>query len=101
MQAVSVIDRVGADNLKLLFDCYHVQLMEGDVSHRIEALLPRIGHIQFASVPDRGPPDRGELRYEHVFDLIDRLGYDRPLGAEYRPRGPTAKTLGWLPRHRG
>ena len=95
-QACAVMDVVPADNLALMFDCYHVQLMEGDLSHRIEALLPRIGHVQFASVPDRGPPDRGEVNYAHVFDLLDRLGYERPLGAEYRPRGPTEQTLAWL-----
>lgn len=95
-QAVSVIDAVGADNLGLMFDCYHVQLMEGDLSHRIEALLPCIGHIQFASVPDRGPPDRGEINYAHIFAVIASLGYTVPLGAEYKPNGPTKKTLAWL-----
>ena len=99
--AVAIMDEVGADNLKLMFDCYHVQRTEGDVSHRIKALLPRIGHIQFASVPDRGQPDRGELNYDHLFALIDGLGYDAPLGAEYRPGGPTEPTLGWLSRLRG
>lgn len=97
-QAVAIMDDVGANNLKLMFDCYHVQLTEGDLSHRIEALLPRIGHIQFASVPDRGPPNQGEVNYAHVFDLIDRLGYDAPLGAEYKPEDSTEMTLGWLPR---
>ena len=95
-QALSIMDKVAADNLKLMFDCYHIQLMEGDLSHRIEALLPRIGHIQFASVPDRGPPDRGEVNYAHVFGLLGRLGYDAPLGAEYRPKGPTEETLAWM-----
>lgn len=95
-QAADIIDNVGASNLKLMFDCYHVQLMEGDISRRIEALLPRIGHIQFASVPDRGPPDQGELSYAHIFDLIDRLGYTAPLGAEYKPNAPTSETLGWM-----
>ena len=97
-QALAVMDEVGADNLKLMFDCYHVQLMEGDLSHRIEALRPRIGHIQFASVPDRGPPDRGEVSYEHLFELIAGLGYDAPLGAEYKPRRPTRETLDWMSR---
>lgn len=95
-QALAIMDDVGADNLKLMFDCYHVQLMEGDLSHRIEALLPRIGHIQFASVPDRGRPDHGEVNYSHIFNLIDRLGYDAPIGAEYKPKGPTEATLGWM-----
>jgi hydroxypyruvate isomerase len=84
-----------------MFDCYHVQLMEGDLSHRLEKLLPVIGHIQFASVPDRGPPDAGEVNYAHIFALLKRLGWDRPLGAEYKPNGPTENGLGWLTAYRG
>lgn len=95
-QALAIIQAVGAPNLKLMFDCYHVQLMEGDLSHRIEVLLPYIGHIQFASVPDRGAPDHGEINYDHVFEVAGRLGYDAPLGAEYKPGGNTDDTLGWM-----
>ena len=47
-QAVDLIDTVAAPNLKLMFDCYHVQLMEGDLSHKLANLVPYIGHIQFA-----------------------------------------------------
>ncbi|MGQ7847208.1 hydroxypyruvate isomerase family protein [Granulosicoccus sp. 3-233] len=99
-QALDIMDAVAADNLKLMFDCYHVQLMEGDLSHRLSELLPRIGHIQFASVPDRGAPDHGEINYDHVFRLIDELGYAAPLGAEYKPGGDTDSTLGWLRGYR-
>ena len=95
-QAVRIIAQVGMANLKLMFDCYHVQLMEGDLSHKIAALLPQIGHIQFASVPGRGAPDHGEINYPYLFDVIAGLGYTAPLGAEYKPVGDTDKTLGWL-----
>ncbi len=95
-QAQAVIADAGTTNLKLMFDCYHVQLMEGDLTHRIEALLPSIGHIQFASVPDRGAPDHGEINYTHIFSTITRLGYDAPLGAEYKPGGDTEATLSWM-----
>ncbi len=95
-QAVEVMELVAAENLKLMFDCYHVQLMEGDLTHRLERLLPKIGHIQFASVPDRGPPDAGELSYAHIFKVIEDLGYSRPLGAEYRPAGKCEDSLGWM-----
>lgn len=95
-QALAIMEEVGAPNLKLMFDCYHVQLMEGDLSHRLEALLPSIGHVQFASVPDRGAPDHGEVNYAHIFSVLDKLGYREPLGAEYKPQGNTEATLGWL-----
>jgi hydroxypyruvate isomerase len=95
-QAVLIIGEVGAKNLKLIFDCYHVQLMEGDLTHRMEQNLAHIGHIQFASVPDRGPPDHGEINYSHLFQVIARLGYDAPIGAEYKPVGQTSQSLGWM-----
>ncbi len=97
-QAIEIIDAVGHAGLRLMFDCYHVQLTEGDLTHRLTDLLPYIGHIQFASVPDRGAPDHGELDYNHVFSVIEGLGYGRPLGAEYKPKGDTDDTLRWLQR---
>jgi 2-dehydrotetronate isomerase len=95
-QAAEIITAVGATNLKLMFDCYHVQLMQGDLTHRLAKLLPIIGHIQFASVPDRGPPDQGEVNYTHIFKSITGLGYTAPLGAEYKPLGDTESSLGWM-----
>lgn len=95
-EAASILDDLGAGNVRLLFDCYHVQIMEGDITRRLERLLPRIGHIQIASVPDRGAPDHGELDYAHVFAALERLGWDRPIGAEYDPHGPTGASLGWM-----
>ncbi len=95
-QAMEIIGEVAASNVKLMFDCYHVQLMEGDVGNRLERLQESIGHVQFASVPDRGAPDHGELNYAHVFAIIDEIGYSMPLGAEYKPRGATEPTLQWL-----
>lgn len=95
-QAEAIIAEFGAANLKLMFDCYHVQLMEGDLSHRLTDLKPIIGHIQFASVPDRGAPDHGEVAYGHIFEHIKKLGYHGPLGAEYKPVGDTNDSLGWM-----
>lgn len=96
VQAQNLIEIVAVDNLKLMFDCYHVQIMEGDISRRLEILLPMIGHIQFASVPERSEPDTGELDYKHIFKVLDDLGYDVPIGAEYKPRTTTEAGLGWM-----
>ena len=95
-QAIALMDQVGAENLKLMFDCYHVQLMEGDICNRLTRLLPRIGHVQFAAVPGRGQPDRGELNYPDIFRHLAALGHTAPLGAEYRPEGSTEASLGWM-----
>ena len=95
-QAKAIIEAVDATNLRLMFDCYHVQLMEGDLTHRIHDLHPITGHIQFASVPDRGAPDHGEVNYAHIFAEIEKSGWNAPIGAEYKPQGQTSDTLGWL-----
>jgi hydroxypyruvate isomerase len=95
-QACAIIEAVGRDNLKLMFDCYHLQIMEGDLTRRLERLLPVIGHIQIAAVPDRGEPDQGEVDYRFVLKALGRLGYQAPIGAEYRPRSTTNAGLGWM-----
>ncbi|MFT5111746.1 MAG: hydroxypyruvate isomerase [Parasphingorhabdus sp.] len=95
-QAQNIIEEVNADNLKLMFDCYHLQIMEGDISRRLKVLHPIIGHIQIASVPDRAEPDTGELNYEHIFRLLKSLNYHAPIGAEYRPTDRIDENLGWL-----
>jgi hydroxypyruvate isomerase len=95
-QAIAIIEEVAAPNLKLMFDCYHIQLIEGDITNRLRKLLPHIGHIQFASVPNRRSPNQGELDYAYVFNQITALGYHAPVGAEYKPEGATEDTLDWL-----
>jgi hydroxypyruvate isomerase len=99
-QACAIIHEVGAPNVKLMFDCYHVGRTEGDITTRFRALQPIIGHVQFASVPDRGPPDSGELNFGAIFAAIADAGWAAPLGAEYRPTGPTSESLGWMARWR-
>ena len=62
----------------------------------LERHLPRIAHIQFADTPGRHEPGSGEINYGRVFQAIDDLGYDGWVGAEYRPQGTTAESLGWF-----
>ena len=95
-QAVDIIDAVNCKNLKLMFDCYHVQLMEGNLINLLTELLSYIGHIQFASVPNRGAPINGEIDFLDLFTTIKNLGWTQPLGAEYTPSGHTEETLSWL-----
>lgn len=96
-QGAALIGEMGRENLKLMFDCYHTQIMQGDLTKRIEAHLPLIGHIQIAAVPDRGEPDQGEVHFPNLIAAIRAMGYDGPIGAEYKPRGTdTAAGLGWL-----
>ena len=99
-QAADILREVGRPNLRIMFDCYHVQIMEGDVTRRLEALLPLVGHIQVAAVPDRGAPDHGEIAYPYVFERIAALGWDVPVGAEYLPPAGGSPDLAWLAENR-
>ena len=99
-QAADIIREVGKPNLRLMFDFYHVQIIEGDVTRRFETLLPLIGHVQIASVPDRGTPDHGELDYGYVLQRVAELGWKHPIGAEYLPRDVANPDMSWLARHR-
>ena len=92
----AIIDEVGADNLKLQFDFYHCQIMEGDLATHLREFLPVTGHVQVAGVPERHEPNVGEVNYPYLFDLLDSLGYAGWVGCEYRPRGRTEDGLGWF-----
>ena len=95
-QGAAIVEAVGRDRLALLFDVYHTQVTEGDVTSRMAALLPLIGHIQIADVPARNEPGTGELNWAFVFRRMDALGYDGWVGCEYRPAGDTVAGLGWM-----
>lgn len=97
-QALRIMDAVGSDNLRLQYDIYHMQVMEGDLSHTIQRLLPRIGHMQLADNPGRNEPGTGEINYPFLFGFIDGLGYDGWIGCEYKPRAGTDQGLGWMKR---
>ncbi|MGF1529212.1 MAG: hydroxypyruvate isomerase family protein [Candidatus Competibacterales bacterium] len=95
-QAADLIAKLGRPNLKLLFDAYHVQISQGDLTRRLEVHLPLIGHVQIAAVPSRHEPDEGEVAFDRLLQTLDALGYTGYVGAEYRPRADTATGLGWL-----
>ena len=96
VHACELLETLNLANVKLMFDIYHVGRTEGQVIERFNSCLPLIGHIQFASVPDRGPPDHGEINFDAIFNAIDCSGWFQPLGAEYTISGLTEDTLGWM-----
>jgi hydroxypyruvate isomerase len=92
---MEVLERVERENVKLQYDVYHMQIVEGDLARSIERLLPQIGHIQIADNPGRHEPGTGEIAYDWLLGQIDRLGYKGWVGCEYRPLGETVEGLGW------
>ncbi|KAL5020927.1 hypothetical protein ScPMuIL_000082 [Solemya velum] len=90
-KAIEYIKKVNHPNLKLMFDCFHIQIMDGNLTKNIKQYLPYIGHIQIASVPDRGEPVDGEIDYQYFFKMLDEVGYEGYIGLEYKPRGRYGK----------
>jgi hydroxypyruvate isomerase len=98
---VEIIKEIGEPNVKLMFDAYHVQIMEGDLTKRIERHKNFIGHGQIAAVPSRAEPDEGEVSFPALFAALDRVGYSGLIGLEYKPRGRTEDGLGWIAKFGG
>jgi len=94
--ASAIIAEAGRDNIRIMFDCYHVGRSGKPVLEEFEAHKHNIGHVQFAAVPDRGEPNSGEVDFATVLPKLAEGGYRGHFGAEYKPRGTTEAGLGWL-----
>jgi hydroxypyruvate isomerase len=97
-QTLALFDEVGESNLWLQYDIYHMQRSEGELAATIEALLPRIAHVQVADNPGRNEPGTGEINYDFLFRKLEALGYAGWVGGEYKPKTTTAAGLAWLAR---
>jgi hydroxypyruvate isomerase len=93
---VALLQAIDRPNVKLLFDVYHVQIMEGDLIKRLEKHRPYIGHVQIAAVPSRAEPDEGEVNLPAIFGALDAIGYQGFVGLEYKPRARTEDGLKWM-----
>ena len=83
---VDIIRRVGSEHFKLLFDIYHVQIMDGDVIRRIQQYRDYLGHIHTAGNPGRGELDQAqEINYPAVMQALLDVGYDGYVGQEFIP----------------
>ena len=97
--AADFVHNVGRDNVRLQYDAYHMQRMEGDLTATIERHIGEIAHVQIADSPGRGQPGSGEINFEYVLRRLGDLGYDGHVGLEYKaPGGDTEASLEWLPR---
>ncbi|MCQ9373459.1 hydroxypyruvate isomerase [Methyloversatilis sp. XJ19-13] len=95
-ETLALIERVGEPNVKLQYDVYHMQIMEGDLARTLQRELARIGHVQIADNPGRHEPGSGEINFPFLFDWLDRIGYTGWVSAEYIPAGDTEAGLGWM-----
>lgn len=99
--AAEFVERVGRENVKLQYDAYHMQRMEGNVTATLKERIGQIAHIQVADSPDRGEPGTGELNYRYFFGVLAALPYDGWVGLEYKPSTEsTEDSLAWLPKQK-
>lgn len=83
---IDIIERVDSAHFKLLFDIYHVQIMNGDVIRRIRQHAKHLGHIHTAGNPGRGELDESqEINYPAVMQALLDVGYDGYVGQEFIP----------------
>jgi hydroxypyruvate isomerase len=94
-QALEIIDAAACSNLFLQYDVYHMHRMGEPVSAKIQAALPRIGHIQIADHPGRHEPGTGEIDFRSLFGQLSADGYRGWIGCEYVPAGRTEAGLDW------
>lgn len=85
-EAVNIIREINSPNLKLLFDVYHMQIMQGNILDFIEKNIDIIGHFHSAGVPGRAELFDTEINYPVIIKKIDELGYDGCFGLEYFPK---------------
>ena len=84
---------VGSPFLKILFDLYHVQIMEGNLIETLRANIAAIGHFHVGDVPGRHEPGTGEINYENVFRAIRQTNYEGFVAMEYVPLRDAMATL--------
>lgn len=98
--AERIIEMAGVDNLKIQYDFYHMQIMQGDLMRNFTRLFDQIGHVQIADNPGRNEPGTGEINYGFILSELDRLGYAGWVGCEYKPKTTTTEGLGWMAPYR-
>lgn len=95
-RTVRLLDEVGASNIRLQYDVYHMQRMEGNIVATMRQLRERMSHVQIADAPDRHEPGTGEINFPYVLRQLDGMGYRGFVGLEYRPSGATDASFGWI-----
>ncbi len=95
-EALAILQAVNAPQVKMLFDIYHQQMTEGNLTDNILKMLPYIGHFHLADVPGRHEPGSGEINWRFLLPEIENAGYKGYYGLEYLPNGDTSQTLRYL-----
>lgn len=88
-----LIREVASPSIRLLYDVYHMQIMEGNLITTIRENVDAIGHVHIADVPGRHQPGTGEINYRKVYEALKHAGYNGYVGFEFEPTGSTEHAL--------
>lgn len=99
-EALALIRGVRHPNLKIEADLYHMAMMKEDIPGILQSDLADIDHVQFADSPGRHEPGSGSVDFGAAFGLLERIGYQGWISAEYAPLGGTEEGLGWFKPYR-
>ena len=94
-----IIKSVGCDHVKLLYDVYHMQIMEGNIIQIVTKNIDLIGHFHSAGVPGRHEHFSGESDYRNILRTIAATDYDRFFGVEYWPTYDHRRSLEDVLKH--
>lgn len=91
--AFQVVREINDPYLKVLYDLYHMQLDEGDITRRVQEHMEEIGHLHAAGIAGRHELGDGEIDYGYVFDTLEKAGYGNLIGLEYFPVGDPLESV--------
>jgi hydroxypyruvate isomerase len=80
-----LVRKINSPNLRLLYDCYHVQIMDGNLIPNLIENVELVGHVHVADTPGRNEPGTGEINYANIFKALRAARYDRYVGMEFEP----------------
>ena len=99
-EGFAIVTAAGSPHIRLLYDVYHMQIMEGNVTQALRRHLPLVGHVHVADVPGRHEPGTGELHCLNILRSLADGGYAGSVGFEFTPRADTETALASIARLR-
>lgn len=91
--AFDIVKEINSSNIRVLYDMYHMQIMEGDLIRTLRENIGLIGYIHVADVPGRNEPGTGEINYKNIYQTLQNLGFEKNVGFEFSPTGDTVSAL--------
>jgi hydroxypyruvate isomerase len=92
-EGFAIVEEVGSPRVRLLYDIYHLEVMQRNSTDVLLAHLPLVGHIHIADVPGRHEPGTGELNFLEILRAVGERGYAGAVGFEFSPSAGSDEAL--------